>query len=114
VQRTTLCDSEFPSKRTLIPDHREPGALAIDREAGRPLPCFVAIDQEAGDDVLRRPRRTAVGERHVNEFVAIQHGPIPTPVFPAKGAFSPFGLRKIVVYSGEYRWPDRSARLPPG
>ena len=31
--------------------------MAIYREADRPSACFVAVNQEAGDDVLRRTRR---------------------------------------------------------
>ena len=62
------------------------GALAIHREADGPSPCFVAVDQEAVHHVLWRPRRSAVGERHVNDLVAIQDAAIPTSVLADKGA----------------------------
>jgi hypothetical protein len=90
----------------MIPLRRPSGDTRSDREADRSSWCFVAIDQETRDHVLCWPRRTAVGERHVDNFVAIQHRPIPTSVLADEGASAIVSGQIRPAVKGQSEWCD--------
>src|SRR5216683_2408067 len=76
-------------------------ALLVDLDADRTALGFALVVEEAGQHVLRRARRLAVGERHKNHLVAGAGFSVPGAVLADEGTIGHLGWKQIAGVEGQ-------------